>query len=91
MSVSVRAAIKLWYLWVNDTSFILGKLSRIRVEKNRSVILKGQKLQVKACLWYAVLTIGKIITLFLAGGLGCLRYFSYLLYTYGFNHEAGDT
>lgn len=50
MSVSVRAAIKLWYLWVNDTSFILGKLSRIRVEKNRSVILKGQKLQVKACL-----------------------------------------
>lgn len=50
MSVSVRAAIKLRYIWVNDTSFISGKLSRIRVEKNRSVILKGQKLHVKVYL-----------------------------------------
>lgn len=43
MLVSVRAAIKFRCLWVNDTTFILDKLSRVRVQKNRSIILKGQK------------------------------------------------
>lgn len=90
MSVSVRAAIKLWYPWVNDTSFILGKLSWIRVEKNRSIILKDQKLQVKVYLWYPVLTTGLIITFIFWGGVGSLRYFNYLHYTYGFNHEGRD-
>lgn len=44
MLVSVRAAIKLRYLWVNDTSFILSKLFRVGVKKKRSIILEGQKL-----------------------------------------------
>lgn len=50
MLVSVRAAIKFRYLWVNYTSFILIKLSRARAKKNWSIIFKGQKLQVKTYL-----------------------------------------
>lgn len=34
MLVSVRAAIKLRYLWVNDTSFILSKLFRVGVKRD---------------------------------------------------------
>lgn len=44
MSVSVTTVIRLKYLWVN-TSFISGKLSRIKVEKIRLIILKCQKLK----------------------------------------------
>lgn len=44
MSVSVTTVIRLKYPWVNNTHFISGKLSGIRVEKIRLIILKCQKL-----------------------------------------------
>lgn len=43
MLVSVRAGIKLRYLWVNDTSFILSKLFRVGVKKKEIHYSQGPK------------------------------------------------
>lgn len=45
MSVSVTTVTRLKYPWVSNTSFISGKLSRIRIEKIRLIILKCQMLK----------------------------------------------
>jgi len=45
MSVSVTTVIRFKYPWVNNTSFISGKLSRVRVEKIRLIFLECQKLK----------------------------------------------